>query len=113
MYFKQFLHDQGGCSSYLIASRQSREALVVDPQYDIQAYLDLAAERNYSICHVIDTHVHADHLSGNRRLAAAAGAPLWLHASADVVFPFNPLEDGDQTSAVLPARNNNSAVPGG
>ena len=35
MYFKQFLHDQGGCSSYLIASRQSREALVVDPQYDI------------------------------------------------------------------------------
>lgn len=96
MYFKQFLHDETGCSSYLIASRSSREAVVVDPQYDIQPYLDLASERDYRITHVIDTHLHADHVSGNRRLAAAIGARLWLHESAEVQFAFDPLHDGDE-----------------
>jgi glyoxylase-like metal-dependent hydrolase (beta-lactamase superfamily II)/rhodanese-related sulfurtransferase len=96
MYFKQFLHDETGCSSYLIASRQSREAAVVDPQLDIQPYLDLAAEHGYRIVHVIDTHLHADHLSGNRRLAAATDARLWLHALADVRFAFDALQDGDE-----------------
>ncbi len=96
MYFKQFLHDETGCASYFIASRQSREAAVVDPQYDIQPYLDLAEERHYRITHVIDTHLHADHVSGNRRLAAATGAGLYLHEQADVLFPFIPLRDGDE-----------------
>jgi glyoxylase-like metal-dependent hydrolase (beta-lactamase superfamily II)/rhodanese-related sulfurtransferase len=94
MYFKQFLHDETGCASYFIASRRSREALVVDPQLEIQPYLDLAAERGYRIVHVIDTHLHADHLSGNRRLAAATGAKLWLHQSAEVRFVFDALTDG-------------------
>src|SRR5207249_6377398 len=47
MYFKQFLHDETGCASYFLASRQSREALVVDPQLDIRPYIDLAQEREY------------------------------------------------------------------
>src|SRR5438874_2411588 len=96
MYFKQFLHDETGCSSYFIASRQSREAAVIDPQYDIEPYLELARERDYRITHVIDTHLHADHISGNRRLAAATGAGLYLYESADVLFPFNRLHDGDE-----------------
>jgi hydroxyacylglutathione hydrolase len=96
MYFKQFLHDETGCASYFLASRNSREALVVDPQLDIQPYLDLAVEREYRITDVVDTHLHADHVSGNRALAAAAGARLWLHGSADVRFPFNPLADGQE-----------------
>jgi hydroxyacylglutathione hydrolase len=95
MYFKQFLHDETGCSSYLVASRQTREAVIVDPQLDIQPYLDLAEQRDYTIRHVVDTHLHADHLSGNRAVAAATGAKLWLHELADVRFPFNPLADGD------------------
>lgn len=95
MYFKQFLHDETGCASYFVASRQTREAAVIDPQYDIEPYLDLAAERSYRIRYVIDTHLHADHVSGNRRLAAATGAVLCLHESADVLFPFTPLRDGD------------------
>jgi glyoxylase-like metal-dependent hydrolase (beta-lactamase superfamily II)/rhodanese-related sulfurtransferase len=94
MYFKQFLHDDGGCSSYLIASRESREAVVVDAQYAIEPYVQLAAERGYVIAHVIDTHLHADHSSGNRRLAAATGARLWLPESADVRFAFGALRDG-------------------
>jgi len=96
MYFKQFLHDDLGCSSYFIASRQSREAAVIDPQLEIQPYLDLAAERGYHVVAVIDTHLHADHVSGNRALAAATGATLYLHESADVLFQFSPLADGDE-----------------
>jgi hydroxyacylglutathione hydrolase len=96
MYFKQFLHDDSGCASYFLASRQSREAAIVDPQLDIQPYLHLAQERGYVIAHVIDTHLHADHVTGNRALAAATGAKLWLHEQADVVFDFNPLRDGDE-----------------
>jgi hydroxyacylglutathione hydrolase len=96
VYFKQFLHDDLGCSSYFLASRETREAAVVDPQYDIRPYLELAAERGYTIRYVIDTHLHADHLSGNRKLAEATGATLALHESADVRFPFVPLRDGDE-----------------
>jgi glyoxylase-like metal-dependent hydrolase (beta-lactamase superfamily II)/rhodanese-related sulfurtransferase len=96
MYFKQFLHDETGCASYFVASRQSREALVIDPQLRIQPYLDLAEERDYRIVEVIDTHLHADHVSGNRALAAATGARLWLHEGADVDFPFHALRDGQE-----------------
>lgn len=96
MYFKQFLHDELGCSSYFIASRDSREAVVIDPQYTIEPYLDLAKERGYHIVGVIDTHLHADHISGNRRLAEATGAKLYLEHDADVQFPFEPLEDGTE-----------------
>jgi hydroxyacylglutathione hydrolase len=96
MYFKQFLHDETGCASYFLASRQSREAAVVDPQLDIQPYLDLAVERDYHITDVIDTHLHADHVSGNRALSQTTGARLWLHESADVRFAFKPLKDGQE-----------------
>jgi glyoxylase-like metal-dependent hydrolase (beta-lactamase superfamily II)/rhodanese-related sulfurtransferase len=96
MYFKQFLHDETGCSSYFIASRQSREAAVIDPQTVITPYLALAGDRGYTITAVIDTHLHADHLSGNRALAAATGAMLYLHEQADVVFPFQALRDSDE-----------------
>jgi glyoxylase-like metal-dependent hydrolase (beta-lactamase superfamily II)/rhodanese-related sulfurtransferase len=96
MYFKQFLHDETGCASYFLASRQSREAAVIDPQLEIQPYLDLAHERDYRIVEVIDTHLHADHISGNRALAAATGARLSLHERADVAFAFHPLADGDE-----------------
>jgi hydroxyacylglutathione hydrolase len=96
VYFKQFLNDERGCSSYFVASRQSREAVVVDPDLDVQPYLDLAAERGYTIKYVVDTHLHADHVSGNRRLAAATGAEICLHELADVAFPFRKLRDGDE-----------------
>src|SRR6266542_1106490 len=98
MYFKQFLHDERGCASYFIASRESREAAVIDPQLDIQPYLDLAEERGYRITLVIDTHLHADHVSGNRKLAAATGAQLYLHEAAEVAFPFSPLHDADEVA---------------
>ena len=96
MYFKQTLHEQCGCSSYLLASRQSNEAAVIDPFLNIEPYLELADDRDLRIAYVIDTHIHADHVSGNRRLAQATGGQLCLHESADVRFPFRPLRDGEE-----------------
>ena len=95
MYFKQILDEHCGCASYVIAARASREAAVVDPAADTAQYEALLAERGYQLRYVIDTHVHADHVSGARRLAAATGAELCLHELAGVAYPFRPLRDGE------------------
>ena len=99
MYFKQILDERCGCASYLIASRQSHEAAIVDPSVQLDQYDELLRERDFSLRYVIDTHVHADHVSGARRLAAAhaaEGAELCLHESAPVVYPFRALTDGEE-----------------
>jgi glyoxylase-like metal-dependent hydrolase (beta-lactamase superfamily II)/rhodanese-related sulfurtransferase len=96
VYFKQILDERCGCASYLIASRQSREAAIVDPAIATDQYEALLAERDFRLIYVIDTHVHADHISGARRLAARHGAALCLHESARVAYPFRPLADGEE-----------------
>ncbi len=95
MYFKQILNEEAGCSSYVIASRESMEAVVVDPSLNIEQYVELAASRRFDIKLAIDTHIHADHVSGARKLAAATGAEVALHESADLLFPFRGLTDGE------------------
>jgi glyoxylase-like metal-dependent hydrolase (beta-lactamase superfamily II) len=95
MYFDQILHDHGARASYLIASRQSGEAAVVDPGPDPVPYGALLRERALILRFVIDTRVHDDHLTGARRLAANHGAALCLPAAAPVAYPFHPLADGD------------------
>jgi hydroxyacylglutathione hydrolase len=69
---------------------------VVDPQPDIEPYLEAAAQKAMRITHIFETHVQADHVSGARRLAAATGAPVLFHGSADVHFPHVDLEDGEE-----------------
>jgi len=96
MYFHQILNEDAGCSSYVVASRKSREAVVVDPQLAIDQYIELAAHRDFHIVLVVDTHLHADHVSGARKLAAATGAEVAMHESADVLFPFRGLKDGEK-----------------
>jgi hydroxyacylglutathione hydrolase len=96
MYFKQILNERCGCASYLIASRQTSEAAIVDPAIETEQYEALLAERGFTLRYVIDTHVHADHVSGARKLAAAHGATLCLHESAKVTYPFYPLKDGEE-----------------
>jgi len=96
MYFKQILDERCGCASYLIASRQSREAAIVDPAVETQQYDALLAERNFRLRYVMDTHVHADHVSGARGLRDKHGAELCLHESAGVTYPFRPLRDGEE-----------------
>ncbi len=71
-------------------------AAVVDPQRDITGYLDAAKAAGTQIKYVIDTHVHADHISGGRPLAAATGAQYGLFATAPVHYPFLPLHDGEE-----------------
>jgi glyoxylase-like metal-dependent hydrolase (beta-lactamase superfamily II)/rhodanese-related sulfurtransferase len=98
MYFKQILDERCGCASYLIASRQSREAAIVDPSIETAQYEPLLRERDFTLRYVIDTHVHADHVSGARRLVAEHGAELRLHESAKVTYPFRPLANGEELS---------------
>src|SRR5688500_15229501 len=96
MYFKQILDERCGCASYLVASRESHEAAVIDPAIETEQYRVLLQERGFRLRYVIDTHVHADHVSGARRLVAECGGELRLHRLAQVTYPFVPLDDGDE-----------------
>ncbi len=82
-----------GCLSYMIGADQ--EAFVIDASLDPQVYLDLATEQGWQISSVFDTHIHADHLSRSRQLAAQAGATLFLPDQQRVSFPFTAMHDGE------------------
>jgi glyoxylase-like metal-dependent hydrolase (beta-lactamase superfamily II) len=104
MILRQYLHtDPVIAASYLFGCGGHAAGAVVDPIGEPERYLEAAAAVGLRLGYVIDTHVHADHLSGGRELAAAAGAEYILHASAGVRFPFRAVEDGD----VLPLGNAN------
>ncbi|HTT59388.1 MAG TPA: MBL fold metallo-hydrolase [Acidimicrobiales bacterium] len=81
-----------GCLSYVIGAGE--RAVVIDPSLDVRRYIDVASERGWSITHVLDTHLHADHLSGARELSAATGASLWLNPADPFTFTYEPLSDG-------------------
>jgi hydroxyacylglutathione hydrolase len=68
----------------------------VDPQPEIEPYLEAAGQKGMRITHIFETHVQADHLSGARRLAAVTGAPVLYHESAGVRFPHVDMEDGEE-----------------
>jgi len=94
MYFRQLLHDEHSCTSYVIGCVTLGAAAVVDPQGDVDSYIELTSRAGTPITHVIDTHIHADHYSIARDLAIRTGAPLYLGESADVGFPYEALHDG-------------------
>jgi glyoxylase-like metal-dependent hydrolase (beta-lactamase superfamily II)/rhodanese-related sulfurtransferase len=96
MFFRQILHDDLGCASYVVAD--GGEAAVIDPKWQIEDYLELAEEHGFAIRHILETHNHADHVSGKGRLAEATGAEIHVPASADVAFESSPLADGDTVS---------------
>jgi hydroxyacylglutathione hydrolase len=96
VYFKQILNERCGCASYVIASRRTGEAAVVDAASDTEPYNSLLRERQFRLRYVIDTHIHADHVSGARSLAASNGAELCLHESARTAYPFHALRDGQE-----------------
>lgn len=85
-----------GCLSYLVGNGEA--AAVIDAALPPAVYQDLAAAHGWSIRHVLETHVHADHLSRARLLAEATGATLHLPAQDRVAFPFVPVRDGDAVS---------------
>jgi glyoxylase-like metal-dependent hydrolase (beta-lactamase superfamily II) len=83
-----------GCLSYVLAS--GADAVVVDASLDPEVYVDLARARGWTIRHVIDTHIHADHLSRSRDLAERTRATLLLPAQRRVKFRYTPVRDGDE-----------------
>src|ERR1700758_1337426 len=90
-----------GClshASYLIGDETTGRAVVVDPRRDVDDYLGEAAQRGLRIERVIETHIHADFLSGHLELAAATGALVSFGEGADVEFPIDPLRDGQRIS---------------
>lgn len=94
----QILRPAKACLSYMIGV-PGKDAIVVDPARFLDFYIDLAASEGMTITHVIDTHVHADHISGGPELAAKVGAKYHLpleDAGGSVPFPNEPLEDGTE-----------------
>jgi len=95
MYVEQFFIDGLGCASYLIGCEGAGVAAVIDPDRDVQKYLDAAAARGLKITHIIETHLHADHVSGNTDLAESTGAAIYVHESGGAEFDHKPLKAGD------------------
>jgi glyoxylase-like metal-dependent hydrolase (beta-lactamase superfamily II)/rhodanese-related sulfurtransferase len=96
MIFRQLTHDDLGCASYLIGDEDAAVAAVVDPRLDVDEYLRLARYLDVRIEHILETHNHADHVSGHGRLAAATGATVHIHRDAAPDYDHEPLDDGDE-----------------
>ena len=94
MIFRQITHDDLGCASYLIGDDKAGVAAVVDPRLDIDVYLELADYVGARIEHVLETHNHADHVSGHGRLVAATGARIHVHREAAPDYEHEPFDDG-------------------
>jgi hydroxyacylglutathione hydrolase len=96
MIFRQILHPQTGCASYIFGCTGKAKLAVVDPHIEhINDYLAVAQQSNSPLVAIFETHVQADHLSGSAQLARHTNAPIYLHESANVKFPFTPVHDGD------------------
>jgi hydroxyacylglutathione hydrolase len=91
--FRQVTHDDLGCASYFIGDDTAGVAAVVDPKFEIDEYLHLARYLGVSIEHILETHNHADHVSGHGRLASATGATIHVHRDAGVDYPHEAFED--------------------
>ena len=94
MYFRQILHEEKSCLSYLIGCPTKGVCAVIDPQGDPQLYIEKASQGGMQISHIIETYIHADHLSAACPLSAATGVPVCIGAGAPVLYPYQPIHDG-------------------
>ncbi len=94
MLFRQVIHEDLGCASYLVGDSTAGVAAVVDPQWDVDPYLNLARLHGVRIEHVLETHNHADHVSGHGRLARASGATIHINELAGAEYEHESLADG-------------------
>ncbi len=96
MIFTQFVADDLGCASYLVGDENAETAALVDPAFAIEQYLEEAERRGVRLVRTIETHTHADHVSGHGRLALEHGIPVSVHPAAEAEYPHDPMEDGDE-----------------
>ncbi|HKN93954.1 MAG TPA: MBL fold metallo-hydrolase [Thermoleophilaceae bacterium] len=96
MIFRQIVHDDLGCASYFVGDDEAGVAAVIDPRFEIDEYLELASYLGVRIEHILETHNHADHVSGHGRLAAATGATIHIHKDAGAEYDHEPFEDGTE-----------------
>jgi hydroxyacylglutathione hydrolase len=94
MYFEQFYLACLAHASYMVASEGI--AAVVDPQRDVEIYLEEASKQGFRIAHIIETHLHADFVSGHRELAARTGATIHVGAKAGALYPHHAVKEGDE-----------------
>lgn len=94
MLFRQIINEDLGCASYVVGDPVSGIMAIVDPQWNIAPYLEAAGSRGMRIGHIVETHTHADHVSGRGRLHEATGATMHVSPIAEAEFPHEPLTDG-------------------
>jgi hydroxyacylglutathione hydrolase len=94
--FRQFVDDDLGCASYLVGDEHAGVAVAVDPPYAVEPLLEEAERQGVRLVGALETHTHADHVSGHGRLALEHGVPVRIHRAASAAFPHEPLEDGTE-----------------
>ncbi len=100
MLFRQYLHQNPVAISYLFGCGTYSKGIVVDPLEDLVSfYIEESEKLSMPIVYIIDTHLHADHISGARKLAEKTGAQYLLHCSSDAAFSFTSVEEGDLIDA--------------
>ncbi len=97
MYFKQLVKEDLGCASYIVGCTSAAVCAVVDPRLDmVDEILEITTARGLQVTAIIETHNHADHISGHGELARRTGAEIYVHEQAGVAYPHNNLKDGDE-----------------
>ena len=95
MWLETILRKETGCATYMVGA-DNGECAVFDPLWDPRPYLDIAKKRGSSIRYILDSHSHADHVSGARRLAEATGAELILPKLTDIAYEATRVQGGDR-----------------
>ncbi|MCG8608323.1 MBL fold metallo-hydrolase [bacterium] len=96
MWFEQIVRKETGCAAYIIGSLEISECAIFDPLWDVQPYLAIADKQSSKIRYVIDSHSHADHVSGARRLTRITGAELMLPELAEITYDATRIQGGDK-----------------
>lgn len=95
LYFRQIINEKSYCLSYIVGCPTVGECIVVDPQRDVSPYIQLSKKLGMKITMVMETHIHADHLSGSNLLSQETGAAIYMAQDSGVKFPYEELTDGE------------------
>jgi len=100
--FQQLVRENTGCASYLVGSEKSGKCILVDPLIDTERYEPFLKDRNLEVVALVDTHTHADHLSGLRYFSLLfPRAIMAMHESAPTIFPCQKLKDGERLDGLI------------